>query len=580
MKIETDKRSCKQLLIQRMLLASVSSVMLQFFLVCCLVLFANLSVDYALWLHATWAAFTSPRMWFYLVFLSTVTSLQAYLCSRIYLCIPSYHKSRFAKLRASLTTQNLLLSIFYTTMGGILVWLHSSLVGGRYSLPVVECNVVRGKCLLEEYYFLLLGGCWSGFYYFLRSDNVSRSHFSFPIIAQSKFSRLKRSIYAELPTLAFSSTWSAAYYMLAYYTLGSYYRSALSAISAMTEHEVLDTVSSLLNFTLISRLWLHQFLFALTISITHLFFEIYMTEWVWFKIGTSCAFSTDSPELTLADALSMDKVPIMQHLGYLDLVNVAQREKHRRGLLFTLSQPGGHPYNWNCVVQRSMDLLRNFTIDLNTICLKPSPQDRPFGGAPTVTANGKALQNDYLYRMRKLVQDIPPPTTTTSEVSSQEAPVCNEWLVQRFVRQKKDAFVAYLLSKPLINYVFGEQEDNKIRYVLSNSQLVIWAAEAISSLTVFSLSEDNYGIVLKDVKTILYVLLSVKQSLDKLHKSSVSTRKTQMDDKFTRETFVSLRSAIKRSLYKIVTHFEPHINGLYLEPVKMEQLQSYLNYKE
>ncbi|EFN79074.1 nucleoporin NDC1 [Harpegnathos saltator] len=578
--IETVKKSCKELLVQRMLLASVSSVTLQFFLVCCLVLFANLSADYVHWLHATWLAFTSLRMWIYLLILTLVTFLQGYLCSKIYLRSPSYHKSRFARLCAILTTQNLLLCASYIVIGGVLVWLYLSLMGGKYSSPVIECSIGQGKCLAERYYFLLLSGCWSGLYYSVKNNNVTRRYFRFPIIAQSKFSRLRRSVYTILPTLILSSIWSTMYYTMIYFFLGSYYRTALYTISVRSEpSEALDTVSRLLNFMLISRLWLYQFLFVLTISSIHLLFEVYMTEWVWFKIGTSGAFSTDDPELTLADAISMDKVPIMQHLGYLDLVNIAQKEQRRRILLFTLSQPGGHPYNWNCVVQRCMNLLKNFTIDLNTICLKP--QDRIVYSSPTLTTTGTTSMqhNDYLYRMRKLVQDIPPPTMATCETGAKET-VCNSWCFQKFIKQKRDAFVAYLLSKPLINYIFGEQEDHKIRYVLSNGQLVIWAAEAISSLTVFSLTEDSYGIVQKDVPTIIYVLLSVKQALDKLHKSSMSTRKVQTDDKLIREIFMSLRSAIKRSLYRIVTNFEPYINELYLEPVKIEQLQSYFNYKE
>lgn len=592
--IQTDKKSCKDLLMQRMLLASMFSVTMQFFFVCCLVLLTNLSADYASWPHATWATFTSPRMWIYLVILISVIILHAYLFSKIYLRTPSYHKNRFARLCATLTMQNLLLNASYIVIGGVLVWLYLSLIGGKYSSPITECNVAQGKCLLEEYYFLLLSGCWSGLYYSIRSDKIYPKYFRFPIIAQSKFSRLRRSIYTALPVLTFSAAWSALYYMVAYYFLGSYYRTVLSAISTLTESEVLDTVPRLLNFTLISRLWLHQFLFALTISSTHLLFEVYMTEWVWFKISASGTHSTDDPELTLVDALSMDKVPIMQHLGYLDLVNVAQKERRRREMLFTLSQPGGHPYNWNCVVQKCMILLKNFTTELNTICLK-SP-DRTFYGAPTVTAavtmNG--LQNDYLYRMRKLVQDIPPPTAATTTTTTTATAttttmmngigakdsVCNDWIVLKFIKQKRDSFVAYLLSKPLINYIFGEQEDNKIRHVLSNGQLVIWAAEAISSLTVFSLTEDSYGIVQKDVPTIIYVLLSVKQALDKLHKSNMSTRKTHTDDKTTRETLMSLRSAIKRSLYRIVTNFEPYITELHLEPMRIEQLQNYLNYKE
>ncbi|XP_029679702.1 nucleoporin NDC1 [Formica exsecta] len=577
--IEVDKKDCKKLLTQRMLLAVVSSIILQFLLVYCLVLFTNLSTDYVHWLQNTWTTVTSLRMWIYLLIFAAVTSLQGVFCSKIYLYSPPYYKSRFVKLCATLAIQNLCLKGSYIIMGGILVWLHLSLKGGTYSSLTADCNIVYGTCLVEEYYFLLFSGLWSGLYFSIKI-NDSMKYFRFSIIAQSKFLRLKQGIYTMLPKLMVSSTWSTLYYMAIYYFLGSYCRGVLlSVISIQTEVEPLDNMSRLLNLTLILQLWLHQFIFILTTSSTYLLFEIYLTEWIPFKFGSSDAYSVNATELTLIDALSMDKIPIMQHLGYLDLVTLAQKEKIRRGMLFTLSQPGGHPYNWNCIVQKCMDVLKKFSCDFNAISIKPQEQQFCYS-ANVLTARiapARPVQKDHIYHMRKLVPDVTP--TVSTETETKEVPYSGMF-IQKFIKQKRDAFVAYLLSKPLINYIFGEQDDNKIRYLLFNGQLVIWAAEAISSLSVFSLSEDSYGVVQKDVPNIINTLLSVKQVLDKLQKSAVLARKIQADDKFTKEIFTSLRSAIKRSLYRIVTNFEPYINDLSLESLTIEQLQSFLNYRE
>ncbi|KYQ56620.1 Nucleoporin Ndc1 [Trachymyrmex zeteki] len=429
--IETDKKGCRELLMQRMTLAIITSVMLQLFIVCCVILLTNLSTDYAHWLEETWTIVMSPRMWAYIIVLTMVTFLQSFFCSKNYLHPPPYYKSRFAKLCMTLGIQSLLQRTLYTVIGGILVWLQLSLKKGNYSSSTTDCSIVYGT-----------------------------------------------------------------------------------------------------------------------------------------------AYTPDSSETTLIDVLSMDKIPIMQHLGYLDLVILAQKEKMRRNMLFTLSQPGGHPYNWNCVVQKSTNLLEKFSLDLNAISTKSQDQSC----YSTLTARVPPVQQSkYIHHMRKLVPDTAP--VLVSEEAAREAPYSGSF-IHKFIKQKKDAFVAYLLSKPLINYIFGEQDDNKIRYALQNGQLVIWAAEAISSLTVFSLSEDSYGIVQKDVPIIINTLLSVKQALDKLPKSAVLARKMQADDKLIREIFTSLRSAIKRSLYRIVTNFEPYINDLSLELPIIEQLQAFLNYKE
>ncbi|XP_077268594.1 nuclear division cycle 1 [Temnothorax americanus] len=573
--IETDKKGCRELLMRRMTLAVVTSVLLQLFLVCCLVLLTNASTDFARWFDETWSTVMSTRMWVYFVVLAMVTVLQGFLCSKSYLHPPPYYKSRFVKLCMTLMIQSLLLRALYIVIGGILVWLHLSLKRGSYS-STADCSVIRGTCTMEEYYFLLFGGLWSGLYFSIKTGDSAKKYFRFPIIAQSKFFQLRQRIYTMFPTLIISSMWSTLYYMAVYYFMGSYYREALlSAISMQVEVKPLDTVAKLLNLSLILQLWLHQFIFILIISSTYTIFEIYLTEWAPFKFGLSGAYTPDSSEMTLIDVLSMDKIPIMQHLGYLDLVTLAQKEKMRRGTLFTLSQPGGHPYNWNCVVQKCTDLLKKFSSDLNAISAKS--QDQTTCYSTLTTRLPPVQQSQYMYHMRKLVPDVAP--TLVAEADAREAPYSGSF-IQKFLKQKKEAVVTYLFSKPLISYIFGEQDDNKIRYALHNGQMVIWAAEAISSLTVFSLSEDSYGIVQKDVPIIVNTLLSVKQALDKLQKSAVLARKMQADDKLIREVFTSLRSAIKRSLYRIVTNFESYIKDLSLEPSTLEQLHGFLYYKE
>ncbi|XP_011864175.1 PREDICTED: nucleoporin NDC1 [Vollenhovia emeryi] len=575
--IETDKRGCRELLVQRMILAVVASVTVQLFLVCCLVLLANLSTDYTRWLEETWTAVTSPRMWAYFVVLATVTVLQGFFCSSKYLRPPPYYKSRFVRLYTAITIQSLLLRALYILIGGILAWLLLSLRRGSYSASTADCSLVYGTCLMEEYYFLLLSGLWSGLYFSAKTGNFARRYLRFPVIAQSKFLQLRRRIYAMLPTLMISSMWSTLYYMAIYYFVGLYYREALlSIVSAQVEAKPLETVSRLLNLSLILQLWLHQFMFMLIASNTYTLFEIYLTEWAPFKFSSSGAYTPDSSEMTLVDALSMDKIPIMQHLGYLDLVTLAQKEKARRGTLFTLSQPGGHPYNWNCVVQKSTSLLNKFSSDLNAIAAKSQDQSTCYG---TLAARVPPVQHSkYVYHMRKLIPDVAP-TSAAEQADAEEAPYAGS-AVQKFFKQRKEAVVAYLFSKPLISYIFGEQDDNKIRHALHSGQLVIWAAEAVSSVSVFSLSEDSYGIVQKDMPLIVNALLSVKQALDKFQKSAVLARKMQADDKLVREIFTALRSAIKRSLYRIVTNFEPYISDLSLEPPTIEQLQGFLNYRE
>lgn len=117
-------------------------------------------------------------------------------------------------------------------------------------------------------------------------------------------------------------------------------------------------------------------------------------------------------------------------------------------------------------------------------------------------------------------------------------------------------------------------------HILFNGQTIIWAADAISSLAVLSLNEDSYGIAQKDLPLIINTLLALKQALDKLQKSNIMTKKQHGDDKFIKQIFHSLRAAAKRSLYRIVTCFEIYIGDLGLETTTVEQLHSFLAYRE
>ncbi|XP_034174508.2 nuclear division cycle 1 [Osmia lignaria lignaria] len=576
--MQMNKKGCKELLMQRMFLAIISSIIMQFFLVCCLLLITNMNMDYTSWIQNTWATVTSFRMWSYFCVLAIVTFFQGIICSKNYSNTPPYLKSRFIKFYGIFTSQNLLLGTLYIIIGGLLVWLHLSLKGGAYKFLTTECKIIYGTCLIEKHYFLFISGLWSGLYFFLKTSIFHVKYLKFPIISLSKFSQFKREVCSLLPSLMATSVWPTLYYLIGYYFLGLYCRSMILFLtSAQLESEPLDSIPELLNLSLIFQLWLYQLIFVLTIDSMYLLFELYLTEWVPFEFKQSNAFHSDNSGITLPEALSMDKVPIMQHLGYLDLVTLAQKDKMRRSILFTLSQPGGHPYNWNCILEKSIGLVKKFADDLSAACVKVQ-EPLTFNVSSTATMTSTStFQKEYVYHMRSLVRQEMPISMGETDVKKD---VDNELFIQKFIKTKWNNFLTYLLSKPLIFYVFGEIEGGKVCHILFNGQSAIWAAEAISSLAVLSLSEDPYGIVQKDLPLIIHTLFALKQALDKLQKSNIMIKRQDEDDQFIKQMFNSLRAATKRSIYRIITNFEAYIGDLSLEPTINDQLNSFLAYKE
>ncbi|XP_031846095.1 nuclear division cycle 1 [Nomia melanderi] len=574
--LQTNKKGCKELM-QRMLLAIISSIMVQFILICSLFLITNLSTNYESWFQSTWSAVTSIRMWSSFCILATFTFFQGIMCSKTFSNTPPYMKSRFTKFCGMFTTQNILLCALHVIIGGLLVWLHLSVSRGTYSFLTAECKIVYGTCLVEERYIMFLSGFWSGLYFFLKSSLFRMNYLKFPIISLSKVFRLKTEMCSMLPSLMAKCVWPVLYYLTAYYFLGSYCRSIILFLSsAQLENEPLNSISKLMSLSLVFQLWLYHLICILTIETMYLLFNLYITEWVPFEFKQNNVFNNDDSAITLPEALSMDKIPIMQQLGYLDLVTMAQKEKSRRSILFTLSQPGGHPYNWNCIVEKCTSLVKKFSDDLNKACVKMQEPLTVNASTSTTITKSNTFQTGYVYRMRNLVREETPVSTQQDEMKKY---VENELFIQKFIKTKWNNLLAYLLSKPLISYVFGEIEGGEVYYILFNGQTVIWAIQAISSLAMLSLSEDSYGIVQKDLPLIINTLLGLKQSLDKLQKSNIMAKK-QGDDKFIKQIFQSLCATTKRSIYRVVIHFEAYIEDLALDSPTMEQLHNFLAYRE
>lgn len=571
---EINNTQCKELLMRRMLFAITSSIITHFILMSGVILVTNLDITHPLeWIQNTWSVVTCMRMWIYFLVFSIVVLLQGIVCSKDYISAVSYASSRFVKFCHIFTPHNLLVGGLYTLLGGALAWLHLSVEGGRFGSLIKSCEKLQGYCLVEEHFFLLLEGLWIGLYFFANSNYMGSRNLQFSIIPQSKLSQVKRGIQIIFANILLDAVWPVIYFLGFYSVFGNYCRNIISSPFSLSIEELpLDRFSRLLSLSLIFYAWLHAVLFILIIYSMHLLFQSFLTEWIPFEIEK--ILCNEKSSVSLAEVLNMDKIPVLQQLGYLDLVTIAQKDKFRRSILFTLSQPGGHPYNWNNIVEKSLSLMRKFSEGINSACSTQKEESSQNSKAIT-PLNPQILEKPYVYHMRSL---IPPAASLTANVET-KAKTTDNFVVQFFKNIKKN-FIKYLLSKRFISYIFAEQFENKLKYVLRDGQAVVWAADGISSLAAVSLTEDPYGIVQKDLPEIIDVLLKLKQSLDKLQKTNISIRKPMSDDRFLKQTLISLRSAVRRSLYKIVSHFRNYIDDLALAPVTIDQLQPFFTYRE
>lgn len=585
---ELSNLHSKEILVRRMFFAIGSSIIVHFLLMSGVILTTNLDITHPLeWIKNTWNIVTCLRMWIYFFIFSVVVFFLGVVCCKNYLNPAKYSSSRFIKFYHFFTSQNFIMGGLYLLLGGVLSWLRLSVEEGKFGSLIKNCERLDNYCLVEDYYFLLLEGFWIGGYFFVTSNYIRFHNLQFPIIPQSKIIQVKRGIKDIIGSTVFDGLWPVLYFFGFYGSFGSYCRNFISIPFSLSLEEIpLDKFSRLLNTSLFFYSWLHAVLFILIIQSMHLFFQAHLTEWIQFDIETTTTTTTalQFPEqinISLSDALSMEKIPILQQLGYLDLITVAQKDKLRRSKLFTLSQPGGHPYNWNRVVEKSLSLMKKFSDGLNSACSSQKEEVSVINTTLSLFGTSQLPEKNYSYQMRSLLPTDISKTDSTHQrhkIDNKVEPTQNI-LVQNYKNLKKTV-INYLLSKKLISYIFSEQFENKIRYVLNDAQAVIWASDAISSLAALSLTEDPYGIVQKNLREIIETLLKLKQSLDKLQKLNLSMRKPMSDDRFMKQTLTALRSAIKRSLYRIVSHFKNYIKDLELTPATLDQLQQFSSFKE
>jgi nucleoporin NDC1 len=480
----------------------------------------------------------------------------------------------------------------YAVISGCITWIYLSLLRGKYGQMAAVCSSDDDKtCLIESYLFLMLNGFWIGIYFFAH-DIFSPRTLIFPLIQQLKFLQVK----AELPSLMKQAMIDAIsptmYFTVMYFLIRGAIRDYVYDIMDYNiEDKSLETVFGLMNISIVFYAWCFSGIFIFTIYTVMLLFRVNLTEHLVFPVTP---VYKNSDGLTLHQSMAMIDIPIIQHLGYLDLKIVAERDHGRREELFTLSHPGGHPYNWNAIVEESLKLIRKFTDNINKANTETQParenkeyrvaKDYSSSKSSAVVSTGnhstsisgmrnmslrvQNMSDIYLYQSpSNIVQVQSPPVNI-----SQESVIMT---VKLYASQALDA----LCKKLGISFIFGELSDAKVKYYLAQCQPVIWAVQSLSHLAAASFREDRYGVVQKDLPAIITSLFQLKEALDKLQKIG-NYKRSQKAEHHDIKMKAALRSAVKRSLYCICITFGDCVKELPLPKEVLQQLQDFLSFRE
>lgn len=549
-----------------------------------------------LWIQQSLALSVSLRTWLYLVPLGLVIFAQCIVCCKDFIVVNRYCGTRFAVFCSMFSPHTLIIGTLYSVTGGLITWIYLSLLGGKYGKMLAVCSSDEKKtCLIEGYLFLILNGFWIGIYFFVHDHVFGLKTVLFPIVQQLKFLQVKAELQPLMKQAMIDAVSPTIYFVVMYYWNGGAVRDYVSDfLDSNIEEKSQETIFGLMNMMNVSLLlysWFFSSTFIFTIYIMKLMFQVNLTEHIVFPV-TPVLGNPDC--LTLHQSLSLTDIPIIHYLGFLDLKILAEKDHGRREELFALSHPGGHPYNWNAVVEETLKLIRKFTEDLNqaNIEVQPTPESKehttskdyfPLKDSAVTPTGSHSTSMSGMRNMSLRIQNMSDISLyqSPSNIAHFQSPPANisQESITRVLKAYASQALVVLCRKPGIFFIFGELPDAKVRYHLAQCQPVIWAVQGLSRLVASSFKEDCYGVVQKDLPAIITALFQLKQALDKLQKVG-NYKRSQKVEHYDIRMKAALRSAVKRSLYCICVTFGDYVKELPLKKEVLQQLQNFLMFRE
>ena len=545
--------SYKDILVRKLVRAVACSVFSQIAILLIYVLVANVNFLHPLeWLTSILNTFTYVSTWLFVIIFSFIIFAQCLICAKDYVFMTSYSSTRFQQLLHIFSLHNFILLCLHVIIGGAFTWQILVVIDSSSKSLTVKCKIDK-SCLVEDTFFLIVGSFWTGLYFFLKVY-ISTKQLVFPVVQQRKFLRVRSNVSGLFTESMVMSAWPTLYFAMFYYIWGqsmeNYFMVVFNLDRAPHENSILAYV----------YLWWFSTLYFFSMNLMRFFFSMFLTEAIQFPI-----VKDNINTLTLQEALVMNNLPIVQNLACLDLYLLSQWSLMRRQLFFTLSQPGGHPHNWNTLIESVVKLFTEYTDVLRKSVETTLPSDKIKKQPETITPFSPiTLQSPLAQNIKyRNLRNMSAYNDYLDVVNvSHEGSVSAVETMKKNLDNTINKLVSFMKIFFGINFLFGELPQANIQKCLGNGQLIVWASQGISELTVASLSEDKYGIVQKDMPIIITSLVQLKQHLDKLNKVPALSRKVAGLQDFNYKMKNAVTAAVKHSLFNICLNFGQYFNDL------------------
>ncbi|XP_055853415.1 nucleoporin Ndc1 [Episyrphus balteatus] len=572
---------CKKLCMFRCLYAVGLSIAMQYLLLTIFLLFVNFDIFHPItWIATTFRLMYSFYTWLSIMPLISSVIVFGILLGKSFLSVKKYYATRFRWFFGTALRKFTFLGI-HLMVGFLTAWLYARFLHPDYRtllLPYFDREVINSR-----YTFLVFIGISSGFYFFAKENLKNESEIEFPIIQEKKFIKIRSLVYSILYTSLVKSLVPTLCFAFVYWIIGN---SLNRALANSFGSEIDETYNSLFTIFTSPRMLFYAWILCSQIlsnmELMRHFFSFLLAEEMHFVVEKNPVVAASQTEVSLVEALALKEVPVVQQMACLDLYNLSSAKAVKRRLeVFALSIPGGHPYNWNQLSGQCLSLINEFTEELASSVKKISTMKNPPPFAqlkPSASETAERIllrQYNETYGIRRMMADPveqPQPACGTSGQSNNPCDRVNE-ILENIQKSIEESAKAAFYAVPGVFYLFGEQDGAKTAFVLSNSQAIVWLTQGLAGICASSLHEDKYGVVQNELSKIIKSLLKLKLELDKLNNVNLNGKKLDRN-------LITLKNAVKRSLYRICTVFGDYMRDLVDEQDDLRNLQCFLSYQE
>lgn len=543
-----NERECLDLCRDRFKYVIALSVVIQYFFLMLYAILLNISFLHPVtWAKESVSILCSPLM--FVVVIHGYFKLKPLLEEKV------YYPTRFSRFIKGFRHESAIVSLNF------FIGLFTSLIFIRYlhdDFKTLTYKAGEKKFLNEKYAFLVLNGAFASCYFYFNQRGFDQT-FAFPVIHQSKFLQLRRQFVAVLKSSFVRSLMPAVHFLAFYVIFGgtsSYLLRRVFRLNA-DDSSIFESFAFVLNLRLLAYSWILTSVIWCNVELMTHVTRIFATE--------PKEFPIEGASLTLPEALGLTKFQITQQLAAQDLSNLADSPNPaRRKQFYTLSNPGGHPHNWKQLVQKSSVIIDQFCGDLKKIV------DGMHKNSSNVNNNNYNQPMNQFYENKRVVREF------NGIQGIRNLGPAGPLKYEPVVIEKKTDYVSIvkqrLLRNQVLFYFLGESDFIKLDFLISqNSQTIAWMAQGISAIIAKSISEDSYGVVQHDIKQVLKSFIKLKSLLDKVGTISVIAKDRNL---------IALKSAVRRSIYRITAEFSHYFDDLMLDPEDIRTLQGFVTFKE